>query len=211
MERKFPLLEEIRQVVSPTGVAATISLGVGKDAATFEEAFSFAALSIEMALSRGGDQAVIKDRYNFSFFGGRTKETDHRSKVRARVTANSLLELVAAESMIDSVVSAGSVTAELILQYVRAMQNATGSQIKTLHRIVDETVEALEFGVTNPAAYIGVPLKNLKLRENVLLVSITHGSSTEIPGGDSFFKEGDTVVVVTSGRGVLRQFNDIFA
>ena len=98
VERKFPLLEEIRQVVSPTGVAATISLGVGKDAATFEEAFSFAALSIEMALSRGGDQAVIKDRYNFSFFGGRTKETDHRSKVRARVTANSLLELVAQSS-----------------------------------------------------------------------------------------------------------------
>ncbi len=73
IESKFPLLEEIRRVVSPTGVAATISLGIGRDGASFEESYNFAALSMEMALSRGGDQAVIKDRYNFSFYGGRTK------------------------------------------------------------------------------------------------------------------------------------------
>ena len=95
---KFSLLDEIRQVVNPSGLAATISMGLGKDGANFEEAYNFAALSIEMALSRGGDQAVIKDRYNFSFFGGRTKEADHRSKVRSRVTANSLSELVAQSS-----------------------------------------------------------------------------------------------------------------
>ena len=95
---KFSLLDEIRQVVNPSGLAATISMGLGKDGANFEEAYNFAALSIEMALSRGGDQAVIKDRYNFSFFGGRTREADHRSKVRSRVTANSLSELVAQSS-----------------------------------------------------------------------------------------------------------------
>ena len=100
IESKFPLLEEIRRVVSPTGVAATISLGIGRDGASFEESYNFAALSMEMALSRGGDQAVIKDRYNFSFYGGRTKETDHRSKVRSRVTANSLSELIAQCSQI---------------------------------------------------------------------------------------------------------------
>ena len=92
---KFSLLDEIRKVANPSGLAATLSLGLGKDGATFEESYDFAALSIEMALSRGGDQAVIKDRFNFSFFGGRTKETDHRSKVRSRVTANSLSELIA--------------------------------------------------------------------------------------------------------------------
>ena len=98
ISNKFSLLDEIRQVVNPSGLAATISMGLGKDGANFEEAYNFAALSIEMALSRGGDQAVIKDRYNFSFFGGRTKEADHRSKVRSRVTANSLSELVAQSS-----------------------------------------------------------------------------------------------------------------
>ena len=57
----------------------------------------------------------------------------------------------------------------------------------------------------------GIPLKNISLKENVLLVSITHGSKTEIPGGDSAFQVGDTIVVVTSGQGGLRQLNDIFA
>ncbi len=94
VENKFPLLEEIRQVESPTGVAATISMGIGQEGVTFEESYNFAALSIEMALSRGGDQVVVKGRYNFSFYGGHNKETDHRSKVRSRVTANSLGELV---------------------------------------------------------------------------------------------------------------------
>ncbi len=93
-EDKFSLLEAIHQITNPSGLAASISFGLGVDAASFEEAYSFASLSIEMALSRGGDQAVIKDRYNFSFYGGRTKEADHRSKVRSRVTANSLMELI---------------------------------------------------------------------------------------------------------------------
>ena len=92
---KFSILEDIHEITSPTGVAASISFGLGVDGATFEESYDFAALAIEMSLSRGGDQAVIKDRMNFDFYGGRTKEVDHRSKVRSRVTANSLTELIA--------------------------------------------------------------------------------------------------------------------
>ena len=94
MEDKFSLLEQIHQVTNPSGLEASISFGMGVDAATFEESYEFAALSIEMALSRGGDQAVIKDRFNFNFYGGRNKETEHRSRVRSRVTANSLMELI---------------------------------------------------------------------------------------------------------------------
>ena len=55
------------------------------------------------------------------------------------------------------------------------------------------------------------PLRDIRLKDDVLLVSITHGSRTEIPGGDSAFTQGDTIVVVTSGQGTLRQLNDIFA
>ena len=93
-QEKFSILEDIHKITSPSGLAVSISFGLGVDGVSFEECYDFAALSIEMALSRGGDQAVIKDRYNFSFYGGRTKETDHRSKVRSRVTANSLMELI---------------------------------------------------------------------------------------------------------------------
>ena len=100
MQEKFSLLEDIHNIVNPTGLAASISFGLGVDGANFEESYNFAALSIEMALSRGGDQAVVKDRLNFSFFGGRAKEADRRSKVRSRVTANSLMELVGQSSQV---------------------------------------------------------------------------------------------------------------
>ena len=99
-ENKFSLLEDIHQIVSPSGLPASISIGLGVDGANFEESYNFAALSIEMALSRGGDQAVIKDRFNFTFYGGRNREADYRSKVRSRVTANSLMELIAQSSQV---------------------------------------------------------------------------------------------------------------
>ncbi len=100
MEGKFSLLEDIHQIESPAGLEASISFGLGLDGATFEESYDFAALAIEMALSRGGDQAVIKDRYNFTFYGGRNKEADHRSKVRSRVTSKSLMELIGQSSQV---------------------------------------------------------------------------------------------------------------
>ena len=100
MDQKFTILEDVHKITSPSGVSASISFGLGVDGATFEESYNFAALSIEMALSRGGDQAVVKDRLNFHFFGGRAKESDHRSKVRSRVTANSLLELIGQSSSV---------------------------------------------------------------------------------------------------------------
>lgn len=93
-EDKFSLLEKIHEITNSSGLPATISIGLGVDGVNFEESYNFAALSIEMALSRGGDQAVIKDRFNFTFYGGRNREADYRSKVRSRVTANSLMELI---------------------------------------------------------------------------------------------------------------------
>ena len=100
MQDKFSVLEDVHGIVNPTGLAASISIGLGVDGVDFEESYNFAALSIEMALSRGGDQAVIKDRLDFNFFGGRAKEADRRSKVRSRVTANSLLELIGNSSQV---------------------------------------------------------------------------------------------------------------
>ena len=100
MDSKFSILEDIHEITAPSGLGATISFGLGVDGATFEEGYEYAALSIEMALSRGGDQAVVKDRLNFNFYGGRTKETDRRSKVRSRVTANTMMELIGQSSQV---------------------------------------------------------------------------------------------------------------
>ena len=97
---KFSLLEDVHQIVSPSGLTASVSMGLGVDGSCFEESYNFAALGLEMALSRGGDQAVIKDRMNFTFFGGRSIETDYTSKVRSRVTASSLMELIGQSSQV---------------------------------------------------------------------------------------------------------------
>ena len=99
-EARFSILEDVRHVTTSGGMSATISLGLGKDGASFEENYRFASLAIEMALSRGGDQAVIKDRYNFTFYGGRTKETERHTRVKSRVMAGSLSELIGQSSTV---------------------------------------------------------------------------------------------------------------
>jgi len=111
---------------------------------------------------------------------------------------------------LGSVISPKELCSNAIVRYVRAMENQTGAAV-SVHTIADGQVEAVEFLVDSATGNCGVPLKRLKLRSNVLIASITHGVTTEIPDGDSTFHEGDTVVVVTSGRGILQSINDIFA
>ena len=130
-------------------------------------------------------------------------------KVVAKINRKSLVDLVEAESMIDSVISAASVTAELIVQYVRAMQNASGSQIKTLHHIANETVEALEFGISADAPCIGIPLKDLKIKSGILLAGIVRrNGQIIIPSGNDMMQQGDDVIVVTTDTS-LRDIRDI--
>ena len=91
---RFHLVEEMHQVKNPNGVETTISIGLGEDAATFSEGLQFADMAMELALSRGGDQTVIKNRLSFEFFGGRGMEVEKRTKVKSRVMASTLSELV---------------------------------------------------------------------------------------------------------------------
>lgn len=127
------------------------------------------------------------------------------------ITKLSRGEGVIANSLpLGSVICPKELCSNVIVRYVRAMENQTGAAI-SVHAIADGQVEAVEFLVDGSAKNCGVPLKQLKLKSNVLIAGITHGTDTQIPGGNSVFMEGDTVVVVTSGRGILQNFNDIFA
>ena len=92
--KRFDVLDAVREVVAGEGVAATLSIGVGRDADSFEALFKNASVALEMALSRGGDQAVVNDKLNFEFYGGRSKATEKRTKVKSRVMANALAELI---------------------------------------------------------------------------------------------------------------------
>ena len=93
-DNKFQVLEEMHHIENPAGVEASISIGLGEDAATLEEGLQYAVVGTELALSRGGDQAVIKNRISFEFYGGRGSEIERRTKVKSRVMANTLAELI---------------------------------------------------------------------------------------------------------------------
>ena len=94
IEDNFSILSAVRTEVGADGVHATLSIGIGKDGSTPQENYRFASLGVEMALSRGGDQAVIRNRYGFEFFGGHSPQFEARTKVRTRIMANSFGELL---------------------------------------------------------------------------------------------------------------------
>ncbi len=90
VEGRFSVLESLHEVANTSGIHATASVGVGLEGVSLEEDFNFASMSVELALSRGGDQAVIRNRMNFEFFGGRATEVETRTLVKSRVVANAL-------------------------------------------------------------------------------------------------------------------------
>ncbi len=93
-QAKFAVLDAVREIVTEDGVAATLSIGVGRDADDFAALYQYASLSIEMALSRGGDQVVVRNKLDFEFYGGKTQASEKRTKVKSRVMANALGELI---------------------------------------------------------------------------------------------------------------------
>lgn len=94
IKEKFSILEKVHSVTNPSGIHTTLSIGVGLDGAGYAENYQFANMGVEMALSRGGDQAVLKNRFNFDFYGGRRGGVETRTKVKSRVMANALSELI---------------------------------------------------------------------------------------------------------------------
>jgi c-di-AMP phosphodiesterase-like protein len=93
-KNNFSILGSVRSCIGAGGVHATLSIGVGKDGATPNENYRFASLGVEMALSRGGDQAVLRNRYGFEYFGGHSPQAEKRTKVKSRIMAGAFGELL---------------------------------------------------------------------------------------------------------------------
>ncbi len=111
---------------------------------------------------------------------------------------------------VGSLINPKNLTADNIIRYVRAMQNSYGSDIVTMHHIIDGRAEALEFhikGEDHP--FIGKPIESLKLRKNVLLACITRDGRTFYPGGKDTIEKHDTVIAVTMLEGIC-SFDDLF-
>ena len=110
---------------------------------------------------------------------------------------------------IGSVISPKNICADIIVQYVRAMNNTAGAAV-SVHSIADGQSEAIEFVVDENTLHCGEMLKDIKTKDGTLVVCITHNGVTEIPNGNSSYQVGDTIIVVTNSDTVLYQINDIF-
>lgn len=110
---------------------------------------------------------------------------------------------------VGSLISPKETCCSTIIRYIRAMENQTGAAL-TVHSVADGKAEAVEFRVNSTTAHSGEMLKNIRVKNNYLIAGIIHVGRIEIPNGNSFFVEGDTVIVLSKGDNALNNLNDIF-
>jgi trk system potassium uptake protein TrkA len=131
--------------------------------------------------------------------------TNDNCKIVTKINRRSLVELVSNQEEIGCVVSAASVTTEMIVQYVRAMESAAAVQIKAIHHLMEGEVEALECGVLPNEDFIGVPLKDLKMKPGILLAGIVRrNGQIIIPSGNDAMQAYDDVIIVTKKHDIQK-------
>ena len=123
-------------------------------------------------------------------------------KVVTKVSDDHFVNMIQGTGL-DSFICPKILAASELTRYVRAMQNARESSVETLYRLIDNQVEALEFRVGDSGRCVGVPLKILRLKENVLLAAVIRGSEFIIPNGNTAMQPGDRAVVVTTRSGLM--------
>lgn len=125
-------------------------------------------------------------------------------KVVAKINRDEFAEL--AENIgIDSVISPRHIIADVLVRYARGLQNSLGSKMETLYKIMDGQAEALEFRIQEDCSLVNIPLKDIKLKKNILIAGIIRGRKSLIPTGEDFIAVGDMVVVLAAGQ----RINDI--
>ena len=128
-------------------------------------------------------------------------KANSNAKLITKVTKIAFTEIIN-NLDIGSVIYPKHLTADYILQYVRAMSNSIGSNVETLYQILDGRAEALEFAIHDASAVTNIPLAELKLKSNLLIGSINRKGKTWIPRGQDTIKVGDTVIIVTTQKGL---------
>ena len=97
---RFSLLEDVKQVNIGNARSATLSIGLGVNTSTYAQSYDYARMAIDLALARGGDQAVVKDCHGLKYYGGKKEQTSKNTRVKARVKAEALREFIVAKDQI---------------------------------------------------------------------------------------------------------------
>lgn len=175
----------------------TVIYGDGTDH-EFLQSENIAQMDAFVALTGNDEENVIVSMYAASC------GVEHVIPKVNRLTIDFLLEKVGLENVVQPKIS----TANRIVQYVRAMQNTVGSNVESLIKLNNGDVEALEFRVRENCKFIGIPLKDLQLKKDILVCYITHKGKPRIARGDSKAEIGDTMIIISKVTG-LRDINDV--
>lgn len=187
-DKKFEILDTIKEISMGNKLPVTLSLGFGLGGGSLAENLRYAAASIDLALGRGGDQAVLKNGESFSFFGGRTREVEKRTKVKARVIAYALRELI---DQADKVLIMGHENADIdsmgaSLGLYRIVRSRNRDAYIVLNKL-NPTIESLVSRVRRLDEYDGVLISGSEAMEladkkTLLIIVDTHRKSfTEVP------------------------------
>ena len=203
IENKFDILDKARAILVGKNQPITLSIGVGKDASTLSESEAYARQALDMCLGRGGDQAAVKGENGFEFFGGVSKGVERRTKVRSRVIATAILEVVRNADTVfimghqngdlDSIGSATGLCAALreisIQSFVVADldRNLAGVMINHINANEKNTI------------YIPPEMAMaMRTSESVLVIVDTH--NPDILDSTEFYKKFDKVIVIDHHR-----------
>ena len=128
-------------------------------------------------------------------------------KVLSKVNRTELAAL--AEKMgLDCIISPKNTTSNILVRYARALRNSMGSNVETLYKLMDGKAEALEFNVKADSKLLGIPLKDLNFKPNILIGGIMRGRKTIIPSGDDVIMAEDRVIVIAADQR-LQDLSDI--
>lgn len=138
---------------------------------------------------------IDEENILISFFA----EAQKVPKVISKVNRPELASM--AEKLgLESIVSPKNIIADVIVRYARALQNSAGSKMETLYKIMDGKAEALEFIVEEDFKGVGIPLKDIKLKDNIIISGILRNKKAIIPSGDDAIMAGDSVIVIAAGQ-----------
>ncbi len=147
-----------------------------------------------ISLTNIDEENIMLSLYVKNASGGKTKTV---TKIN-RIAFDEVIESLD----LGSVIIPKNTMTEVILQYVRALHNSVGSNVETLYKIVGGRAEALEFSISEGCELIGITLLEMDIKENVLIGCINRGGQVIIPRGPDSFQKGDTVIVVTTIKGL---------
>lgn len=205
VKERYSILDSIKEItVGESHIPVTLSIGIGKDTYSFVQKFEYARAGIEIALGRGGDQVVVKSQELYEYFGGKSKEMEKRTKVKSRVMATALKELIKGSDNVyimghryvdlDALGAAVGIS-RIARNFGKNPKVFVDARTTTTQRVIDTLEQNYEYEDTFQPVTANLPIVTPK---TLLIVVDTH--SSRIVEWEALLKACTKVVVIDHHR-----------